>query len=149
MAVETDTPVDLIPVGTIEQRILLLRGQKVLLDSALAELYQVPTKVLNQAVKRNLDRFPSDFMFRLTDEEASRSQFVTASQKYRNSGQAPYAFSEQGVAMLSSVLKSARAVQVNIAIMRTFVRLRQVLVLVGHALACPVERSSPLSSAFS
>jgi hypothetical protein len=118
---------ELVPTEAIERRILLIRGQKVLLDSALAELYQVPTKVLNQAVRRNLDRFPPDFMFRLTDEEVRRSQIVTASQKYRNSGQAPYAFSEQGVAMLSSVLKSTRAVQVNIAIMRTFVRMRQML----------------------
>jgi hypothetical protein len=121
---------DLVPAETIERRILLIRGQKVLLDSALAELYQVPTKVLNQAVKRNLDRFPPDFMFRLTGEEANQvnqSQNVTGSQKHRNPRLMPYAFTEQGVAMLSSVLKSARAVQVNIAIMRTFVRLRQML----------------------
>jgi hypothetical protein len=118
---------ELIPAETIERRILLVRGQKVMLDAALAELYQVPTKVLNQAVKRNLDRFPEDFMFRLTSDETNQSQFVTGSQKHRNPSLLPYAFTEQGVAMLSSVLKSARAVQVNIAIMRIFVRLRQML----------------------
>jgi len=99
-----------------------------MLDSALAELYQVGTKVLNQAVKRNLDRFPDDFMFRLTpEEEANRSQSVTGSQKHRDPRMLPYAFTEQGVAMLSSVLQSQRAVQVNIAIMRTFVRMRQLM----------------------
>jgi flagellar capping protein FliD len=118
---------ELIPAETIERRILLVRGQKVMLDAALADLYQVPTKVLNQAVKRNLDRFPEYFMFRLTSEEVNQSQFVTGSQKHRDPRRLPYAFTEQGVAMLSSVLKSARAVQVNIAIMRIFVRLRQML----------------------
>ena len=122
-----ETPQDLLPAEAIERRIVLVRGQKVMLDSALAELYQVPTKVLNQAVKRNLDRFPPDFMFRLTPEELNQSQFVTGSQKHRDPRLLPYAFTEQGVAMLSSVLKSVRAVQVNIAIMRTFVRLRQLL----------------------
>ena len=121
-----------------ERRILLIRSQKVMLDFDLAELYGVPTKALNQAVRRNLERFPEDFMFQLTDEEvprsddALRSQIVTLKsgrgqhRKYR-----PYAFTEQGVAMLSSVLRSERAVQVNIAIMRAFVRLRQMLA--GHA----------------
>ena len=118
---------DLVPVEVIERRILLIRGHKVMLDSHLAELYEVPTRALNQAVKRNIDRFPEDFMFRLTTEEANRSQFVTGSQKHRDPRSLPYAFTEQGVAMLSSVLKSARAVQVNIAIMRAFVRLRQIL----------------------
>ena len=123
-----ETPQQLIPAEIIEQRILFIRDQKVMLDTALAELYQVPTKVLNQAVKRNLDRFPPDFMFQLTSEEdANWSQIVTSSQKHRRSGFLPYAFTEQGVAMLSSVLKSPRAVQVNIAIMRAFVRLRQML----------------------
>ena len=118
---------DLVPVEVIERRILLIRGHKVMLDSHLAELYEVPTRALNQAVKRNIDRFPEDFMFRLTTEEANRSQIVTGSQKHRDPRSLPYAFPEQGVAMLSSVLKSARAVQVNIAIMRAFVRLRQIL----------------------
>jgi len=108
----------------------MVRGHKVMLDSDLASLYGVPVKVLNQAVKRNLDRFPSDFMFQLTEEEAGRlrSQFVTLETgrgKHRKF--LPYAFTEQGVAMLSSVLKSRSAIEVNIAIMRTFVQLRSLL----------------------
>jgi hypothetical protein len=98
-----------------------------MLDAALAELYQVPTKALNQAVKRNLDRFPEDFMFRLTREEANRSQNVTGPANHRDPRALPYVFTEQGVAMLSSVLRSPRAVQVNIAIMRTFVRMRHLM----------------------
>jgi flagellar capping protein FliD len=107
--------------------VLLIRGEKVLLDADLAKLYQVTTKTLNQAVKRNLDRFPDDFMFQLTPEEWGdmRSQTVTASR--RNVGAIPYAFTEQGVAMLSSVLRSQRAIEVNIAIMRTFVQLRRLM----------------------
>ena len=118
-----------------------LRGEKVLLDSDLAVLYGVGTKALNQAVKRNPDRFPEDFMFQLTAREwdASRSQIVTGSStgktmrsqtvtaSRRNIGALPYAFTEQGVAMLSSVLRSTRAVEVNIAIMRTFVQLRRLM----------------------
>jgi phage regulator Rha-like protein len=98
-----------------------------MIDSDLAHLYCVPTKVFNQAVKRNLNRFPKDFMFRLTVKEAEilRSQFVTSSWGGRRTP--PYAFTEQGVAMLSSVLNSERAVQVNIAIMRAFVKLREIL----------------------
>ena len=119
----------------------IVRGEKVLLDSDLAALYGVSTKALNQAVKRNLDRFPADFMFQLTASEwdasrsqivtaspegsAMRSQFVTASR--RNIGASPHAFTEQGVAMLSSVLRSRRAAEVNIAIMRTFAQLRRLM----------------------
>jgi|GEM_PF-790039 len=117
----------LIPGERIERAILLIRGQKVLLDSDLAELYGVETKALNQAVKRNLARFPADFMFRLNRHETrelNRSQIVTGSQKHRDPRFPPYAFSEQGVAMLSSVLRSERAVAVNIEIMRAFVRVR-------------------------
>jgi len=102
----------------------------VLLDADLANLYAVSTKALNQAVKRNLSRFPDDFMFRLTSEETkelNRSQIVTGSQKHRDPRFPPFAFTEQGVAMLSSVLRSERAVQVNIAIMRAFVRLREMI----------------------
>jgi len=123
-------PGHLIPAERIERGILLLRGEKVILDVDLAELYAVPTKVLNQAVRRNLERFPADFMFQLTPDEVddlNRSQFVTGSQKHRNPRFAPFAFTEQGVAMLSSVLHSQRAIQVNLEIMRTFVRLRQLL----------------------
>ena len=118
----------LIPVDRIEKAILLIRGQKVMLDADLAELYGVETRVLVQAVKRNLERFPEDFMFQLSQEEFTilRSQIVTSSgrggRRYR-----PYAFTEQGVAMLSSVLRSRRAIQVNIEIMRAFIRLRQML----------------------
>jgi len=119
-----------VPVERIENAILAIRGHRVLLDSELATLYGVDVKVLNQAVKRNIERFPADFMFQLSAEEAVplRSQIVTLKvarglhRKYL-----PYAFTEQGVAMLSSVLRGPRAVQVNIGIMRAFVRLRQML----------------------
>ena len=118
---------DLVPSAQIDRLILTLRGHRVLLDLHLAPLYGVDVKVLNQAVKRNLQRFPADFMFKLTDEEAAnlRSQIVTSSWGGRRYGVA--AFTEQGVAMLSSVLRSPRAIQVNIEIVRTFVRLRQML----------------------
>ncbi len=121
--------------------VFAIRGEKILLDADLADLYGVATKVLNQAVKRNLERFPADFMFQLTSEEwermrsqtvtaypagtPMRSQTVTASR--RNVTALPYAFTEQGIAMLSSVLRSQRAVEVNIAIMRTFVQLRRLM----------------------
>lgn len=121
----------IIPVERIEQSILLIRGEKVLLDSDLADLYEVETRVLTQAVKRNIVRFPADFMFQLSQEEFGnlRSQTVTSRFAKRWGGRRypPYAFTEQGVAMLSSVLRSDRAVLVNIEIMRTFVRLRQML----------------------
>jgi hypothetical protein len=119
------------PVALIESRIYLIRGQKVLLDADLATLYQVETKVFNQAVRRNRERFPDDFMFQLTrkEDEALRSQIVTSNESGGRGGRRyrPYAFTEQGIAMLSSVLTSKRAIEVNIAIMRTFVRLRQLL----------------------
>ena len=120
----------LIPEQRIEKSILLIRGHKVLLDRDLAALYGVATGVLNQAVKRNLQRFPDDFMFQLSPEEMQnwKSQIVIsnpgAKMALRNR---PYAFTEQGVAMLSSVLHSERAIDVNIAIMRAFVRLREIL----------------------
>jgi hypothetical protein len=138
---KSSIPTDaLVPVELIERRIYLVRGQKVMLDSELAELYQVPTKVFNQAVSRNRHRFPEDFMFQLTMEEdrSLRSQIVTSKvgrggRRYRT-----YVFTEQGVAMLSSVLNSERAVQVNIAIMRAFVRLREMLET-NKALAAKLE----------
>ena len=120
----------LIPVERIERTILLIRDQKVMLDRDLASLYGVPTKVLLQAVKRNLNRFPSDFMFQLSGEELGkwRSQIVTSNPAARMGlRRRPYAFTEQGVAMLSSVLRSERAVLVNVEIMRAFVRMRQIL----------------------
>src|SRR6266699_3397149 len=140
---------EIIPLQQIAKAIHWVRGEKVLLDFDLATLYGVPTKTLNQAVKRNATRFPEDFMVQLSAEETrfSRSQFVTAksqaadnqwilpnwsqfvtsSRKHRGRRYRPYAFTEQGVAMLSSVLNSERAVKVNIAIMRAFVKLRQTL----------------------
>lgn len=112
----------------IERAILLLRGQNVLLDSELAELYGVETRVVVQAVKRNQERFPADFMFQLTSEEWDilRSQSVMSS-GHGGRRHAPFAFTEQGVAMLSSVLRSKQAILVNVEIMRTFVRLRAML----------------------
>jgi len=119
-----------IPAERIEQSILLLRGHKVMLDADLAALYGVSIKAFNQAVKRNRQRFPEDFMFQLTPEEnaALRSQIVTLETgRGKHRKYLPYAFTEQCVAMLSSVLNSDRAVRVNIEIMRAFVRLRQLL----------------------
>ena len=109
----------------IESLIYEIRGMKVMLDRDLAKLYGVETKVLNQAVKRNLKRFPEDFMFQLTKEECLRSQFVTLNTKQgHHLKYMPYAFTEQGVAMLSSVLRSDTAIEINIRIMRTFVSIR-------------------------
>lgn len=135
-------------IQSIQNRIYIIRGERVMLDYDLAALYEVSTKVLNQAVKRNIDRFPPDFMFRLTIEESEqlkhqehtlrsqivtvepeimRSQFVTASQNKRNISSTAYAFTEQGVAMLSGVVNSDKAISMNIAIMRTFVEVRRLL----------------------
>jgi len=125
-----------LPPAHVERRIVLLRGQKVMLDRDLAELYEVETKMLNRAVKRNLERFPDDFMFQLTAEEIDHLRYQNGTSNLRSQigtsrwgGRRyfPYAFTEQGVAMLSSVLRSKRAVMVNIEIMRAFVRLRQIL----------------------
>ena len=122
---------ELVPVERIQQRILLIRGHKVMLDTHLAELYEVETRVLIQAVKRNERRFPTDFMFQLTADETKSltSQFVMSNERPGRGGRRtlPYVFTEQGVAMLSTVLNSERAIAVNIAVMRTFVRLRQIL----------------------
>jgi hypothetical protein len=140
---------ELIPADRIAQSIYFLRGQKVMLDFDLAALYGVAAKALNQAVRRNRERFPADFMFQLNQEEtrflrsqfvtstgqvvqvkeivSNRSQSVTGSLKHRETKSRPYAFTEQGVAMLSGVLKNDRAVKVNIAIMRAFVKLREAL----------------------
>ena len=129
---------NLVPTERIERLILLIRGQKVILDADLAELYGVSVGRLNEAVRRNIDRFPDDFMFQLTREEFGdlRSQTVASNLKPQfaisSSGgggrrHPPYVFTEQGVAMLSSVLRSKRAVQINIEIMRAFVRLREML----------------------
>ena len=132
-----------IPAQRVERRILLIRNQKVMLDADLAALYEVETKILNQAVRRNIERFPEDFMFQLTPEEDDlakeflnadllRSQIVTSNTGRGGRRYQPLAFTEQGVAMLSSVLRSPRAVQVNIAIMRAFIRLRQMVLSVDE-----------------
>ena len=130
-------------IQSIQDRIYEIRGERVMLDFDLAQLYEVETKVLNQAVKRNIQRFPGDFMFRLTTAEwhavrshtitafenkvTMQSQIVTASQNKRNTGLTPFAFTEQGIAMLSGILRSDKAINMNIAIMRAFVAIRRVL----------------------
>ena len=119
-----------VPIEPIAQAIFILRGQKVLLDAELAELYGVPTKALNQAVKRNSERFPEDFLFRLTGEETealNRSQFVTGSQKHRDLRFPPYAFTEHGAIMAAAVLNSSRAVETSVFVVRAFVKLREML----------------------
>jgi len=125
---------DMIPKEVLESKILLIRGQKVMLDRDLAALYGVETRVLNQAVKRNIPRFPGDFMFCLDKAEMKNwtSQFVISNSALKMGlRRRPYAFTENGIAMLSSVLNSERAIQVNIQIVRTFTRLRELLA--GHA----------------
>jgi hypothetical protein len=119
----------LVPTEVIVTKIVFLRGEKVLLDRDLAELYGIKTKVLKQAVRRNIKRFPEDFMFELTKEEFEnwRSQFVTSNRDKMGLRYPPMAFTEQGVAMLSSVLNSDQAIDVNIAIMRAFVQLRKII----------------------
>jgi hypothetical protein len=119
---------DIVPMERIENKVLLVRGQKVMLSLHLAALYGVETRALNQAVKRNRERFPPDFLFQLTEKEAEAlvSQNVIPHKKYLG-GALPFAFTEQGVAMLSSVLTSKRAIEVNIMIMRTFVKLREMM----------------------
>ena len=118
-----------VPVERIEQSILVIRGHKIMLDRDLAHLYGVTTKRLNEQVRRNASRFPDDFIFQLTAEEndSLRSQFATSKTGRGGRRTQPNAFTEQGVAMLSSVLNSQRAIDVNIAIMRTFVKLRELL----------------------
>ena len=118
---------DIVPIEQIATKIYFIRGIKVMLDRDLAELYEVETRVLKQAVRRNIARFPEDFMFELTKQELAnlRSQIVTSS--WGGSRYKPMAFTEQGVAMLSSILRSDRAIQVNIQIMRTFTRIRHMI----------------------
>jgi hypothetical protein len=120
----------LVPRRRIEQTILVIRGHRVMLDTDLAKLYGVTTFNLNKAVKRNSDRFPDDFMFRLSTQETAALTFQIGISKPRGRGgrrNAPYVFTEQGVAMLSSVLRSKRAIQMNIVIMRAFVQLREMI----------------------
>jgi hypothetical protein len=126
---EMDVMKPIVTAETIERKIYLVHGQKVMLDSDLAELYGVPTKALVQAVKRNQKRFPKDFMFQMENQDVInlRSQSVTSSLSYGGRRYLPFAFTEQGVAMLSSVLHSDRAIEVNILIMRAFVKLREMI----------------------
>jgi len=131
---------EIVPQQIIESKIYLLRGKKVMLDRDLATLYGVETRTLNQAVRRNINRFPEDFMFQLTMEEMEnwKSQIVISNKEKMGLRKRPYAFTENGVAMLSSVLSSERAVEVNIQIMRTFTRLREMVLThkeLAHKLA--------------
>jgi len=131
---------DLVPQGVIEKKIIVIRGHKVMLDSDLAELYGVKTFNLNKTVKRNIERFPKDFMFQMSREEFDSLIFQIGISKIGRGGRRhlPYVFTEQGVAMLSSVLNSGRAIQVNIAIMRVFVKLKEMLLAhkeLAHKLA--------------
>jgi len=119
--------IDILPPELIEKKILLIRGKKVMLDSDLASLYEVTTGNLNKAVRRNLERFPEDFMFQLTGDEFKNLIFQFGISSWGGKRKLPFAFTENGVAMLSGILNSKRAIQVNIQIMRTFTRLRKVL----------------------
>ena len=142
MATKAKSREHAVATGAIESLIHVIRGRKVMLDSDLAALYEVPTKAFNQAVRRNLERFPDDFMFQLTDAEAVslRSQTVTIKKgRGQHSKYAALAFTEQGVAMLSAVLRSDRAVQMSIAIVRTFVRMRE-LMAANKDIAARVEK---------
>ena len=124
---DSEKEISIIPIEVVSQKIFFIRGKKVMLDVDLAELYEIPVKVLLQAVKRNPKRFPDDFMFQLNKKEFEnlRSQIVTSSWGGRR--YLPFAFTEHGVAMLSSVLRSPRAVQMNILIVRAFIKIREIL----------------------
>ncbi len=118
---------EVVPIKNLINKIIFLRGHKVMLDADLAELYGVETKTLNRAVSRNIDRFPSDFMFQLTSKEFTNLKYQFGTSSWGGRRKLPFAFTEQGIAMLSSVLHSERAIKVNIAIMRAFVKLRELL----------------------
>ena len=118
---------NVISIEVIVSKILIIRGKRAMLDKDLAELYEVRTKNLNKAVKRNIERFPEDFMFQLTKEEVESLRFQIGTSKRGGRRYSPYVFTQEGVAMLSSVLNSPRAVQVNIQIMRAFVKLRRMI----------------------
>ncbi len=131
MSDSTTPSIIALPLETITQRILILRGQKVLLDADLAALYDVPTKRLNEQVKRNMERFPTDFMFRLSPEETAtlnRSQIATGSQKHRDPRFPPFAFTEHGTIMAATILSSPRAIEVSVYVVRAFVALREMVV---------------------
>ncbi|HBI34320.1 MAG TPA: DNA-binding protein [Candidatus Moranbacteria bacterium] len=118
----------LIPYETIEQKIYLIRGKKIMLDMDLALLYGVETKAMNRAVKRNMDRFPMDFMFQLNAQEFENLRYQFGTSSYGGRRYLPYVFTEQGVAMLSGILNSKRAIEVNVQIIRTFVKLREMII---------------------
>ena len=132
----------IIPIGQIEQRILLIRGQRIMLDADLASLYGTTTKRLNEQVKRNLRRFPEDFMFQLTTKEwadltsqiamsnaqSNRSQIATGSQRHRDPRFTPYAFTEHGALMAANILRSERAIQMSVFVVRAFIRMRQMII---------------------
>jgi hypothetical protein len=128
-AIQSPDATSIIPIEHVQSKILLLRGQKVILDSDLAELYGVATSRLNEQVKRNIERFPADFAFRLTKDEFAnlKSHFATSSSTWGGRRKVPYAFTEHGAIMAASVLKSERAVQVSVFVVRAFVQLRQML----------------------
>jgi hypothetical protein len=131
---------DAVPIDQIQTRIIVLRGHRILLDADLAAFYGVSTRVLNQAVRRNADRFPSDFRFQLTDEEVAnlKSQFVTSSLGHGGRRKLPFAFTEHGALMAATVVNSSRAVQMSLVVMRAFVALRR-LILDHKALASKLE----------
>jgi hypothetical protein len=131
MADKNKTEKDLVVFEQIENKIYNIRGQRVMLDSDLAEIYQVATRVLNQAVKRNLHRFPEDFMFQLTKDETESltSQFVTSNKQRGGRRYLPYAFTEHGAVMLASVLNSPTAIEASIKVVRAFVKMRSILAL--------------------
>ena len=131
MADKNKTEKDLVVFEQIENKIYNIRGQRVMLDSDLAEIYQVATRVLNQAVKRNPHRFPEDFMFQLTEDETESltSQFVTSNKQRGGRRYLPYAFTEHGAVMLASVLNSPTAIEASIKVVRAFVKMRSILML--------------------
>jgi len=133
MPTKSEQKAALAVIEKVEETIYVIRGERVMLDSDLAEIYQVETRVLNQAVKRNLARFPSDFVFQLTEDEAAKlrnsSQFVMSSKRHRGAVYRPFAFTEHGAVMLASVLKSQTAVEASIVVVRAFVRMRAMLAL--------------------
>ncbi len=120
--------ISIVPAERIETKIFFIRGKKVMMDRDLAELYGVETKMLNRAVRRNIDRFPDDFMFQLNKQEAENLKFQFGASSWGGARRSPLVFTEQGVAMLSGVLNSKRAIQVNIQIMRTFTKMREMII---------------------
>ena len=149
MPTKTEQNAAIAVIEKIEEKIYIIRGQRVMLDSDLAEVYKVETRVLNQAVKRNLKRFPADFVFQLDDAEVEKlrnsSQFVTSSRKHRGTTYRPYVFTEHGAVMLATVLNSPTAVEASIVVVRAFVKMRAMLAL-HQDLADRVEELEKITS---